>query len=212
MDHATNLVAEGHFDEARQVVDHLATIPDPAAQHLAAIDTVLLQCLVHQKTDAISAARIGSIKGAKLQLSEMLAFELLGGVINAKPCQGLGSAQLATMIAGIVDAAPQPGTLTQLWRSRYIASNLYLAANQPIAAEQQVSLAWKTGVADPAVGMLLANLEYVNGNPTGAKQVLAEASKRTPWWDRRNQELSITLSKLFKNPPPTNNPDKSVTR
>ncbi|OOG45417.1 hypothetical protein B0E50_14435 [Rhodanobacter sp. C01] len=204
MDHTTNLVAEGRFDEAQQTVDHLITIPDPAAQHLAAIDTVLLQCLVHQKTDTISINRIGAIKGAKLQLSEMLAFEMLAKALNTHDCEGLGPTQLATMITDIVDAAPQPGALIQLWRSRYIASNLYLAAGEYIKAEQQVSLAWKTEHADPAIGFLLANLEYVNGNVASAKIVLADADRHTAWWDRRNQELSVKLKQLFENPPPAN--------
>ncbi|OOG59669.1 hypothetical protein B0E48_02365 [Rhodanobacter sp. C03] len=204
MDHATNLMAEGRVDEAQQVLDHVATIQDPAAQHIAVIDTVLLQCMVHHEASPVSVARISAIKGAKLQLPEMLAFEMLGGALNTHDCQGLGTAQLATMITDIVDAAPQPGALIQLWRSRYIASNLYLNAGQYIKAEQQASLAWETGHADPAIGLLLANLEYVNGNVAGAKIVLADANRHIAWWDRRNQELSVKLKQLFESPPPAN--------
>ena len=204
MDHASTLVAAGRFVDAQQVINHVATIQDQAAQHIAAIDTVLLQCIVHHKTDTASVARISAIKGARLQLSEMLAFETLGNTLNTHDCQGLSTAELATLITDIVDAAPQPGALIQLWRSRYIASNLYLAAGQSNKAEQQVSLAWKTGHAEPAVGLLLANLEYINGNVAGAKIVLADANRRTAWWDRRSQEMSVKLKQLFENPPPAN--------
>lgn len=205
-DFATNLVASGRFDEAQRVIRHIATIPSPAARNLAAIDTVLLQCLIYQTTDASAVATINHIKGTKLQLSEMLAFEMLGRVINAKLCRGLNEAQLANIIVRIVDAAPQPGTLMQIWRSRYIASRLYLDADQLVEANQQASLAWESRSADPAVGMFLANLEYINGDQVTATQVLAEAVKRTAWWDRRNLELARKLRKLFESPPPVASP------
>jgi hypothetical protein len=204
MDHATNLMAVGQFDAAQRVIDHVGTIENPAAKHIAAIDTVLLQCVVHHATNPSSVARIAAIQGAKLQLSDMLAFEMLGRELNGHGCQGLAEAQLAVMITEIVDAAPQPGALIQLWRSRYIASNLFMDSGQYVKAEQQVSLAWATGHADPSIGLLLANLEYLNGNVAGAKIMLADANRHIPWWDRRNVALGIKLKQLFENPPPAN--------
>jgi protein O-mannosyl-transferase len=150
--------------------------------------------------DAI--AHIAAFAGAKLQLSEMLAFEYLGRYIEKHDCKGLGKDQLAALIAHIVDAAPQPAGLNQLWRSRFIAAQLYLAAGMLPNAQEQDALAWITGAADPAIGIHLANIYYLEGDKTSARLVLADAIKQIKPWDQRNLRLVRELTQQFENGQP----------
>ena len=206
LDHANMLQLAGRYDEAQKVFDHLATIPNPAARHVAAIDSVALECMAHGATTSGAAAHMGYFAGAKLQLAEMLAFENLANYLEKHKCVNLDKVRLAATIISVVNAAPQSGKLTQVWRSRFVAARLYQSAGLLPQAIQQAALAWMTGAADPAVGVFLANLYYVAGNQASARLILADVEKHIEPWDRRNLAVVAELKQHFENPatkPPT---------
>ena len=198
LDHANMLQIQGRYAEAQQVFDHMQQMNNPAARHAGIIDSVALQCMAYGKTSTEAVARISTIAGSKLQLAEMLAFENLGNYLQSHDCARLEKAQLAALIVSVVDAAPQPATLTQLWRSRFIAAQLYTKSGMLAKAQEQTAFAWMTGAADPAVGVYLANLYYLNGDLASARLVLADASKHIKPWDRRNLELIAALQQKFE--------------
>lgn len=198
LDYAHELEKAGLDDEARAVFRQMTTMSNPAAQHVGIINGVALECVVDGATDAAAVDRMRGIAGAKLQLAELLAFENLGNVLHQRECRGLTKTGLADAIRTVVDAANQPAALTQLWRSRFVASRLYLAAGEPVLAQTQAALAWMTGAADPAVGIFLANLYYINGDRASAELILADARKRIPSWDLRNRNLANELERAIQ--------------
>jgi hypothetical protein len=154
--------------------------------------------MANGKTSAEAVARIPSIAGSKLQLAEMLAFENLGNFLQKHNCAQLEKPQLAALIVDVIDAAPQPAALTQLWRSRFVAAQLYTKSGLLAKAQEQTALAWMTGAADPAVGVYLANLYYAQGDVASARIVLADASKHVKSWDQRNLALIAELKRQFE--------------
>ncbi len=198
LDHANMLRVQGRYTEAQQVFDHMQQMDNPAARHAGIIDSVALQCMAYGKTSTEAVARIPSIAGAKLQLAEMLAFENLGNYLQKHDCTHLSKTQLAAMIVDIVDAAPQPATLIQLWRSRFVAARLYAEAGMLAKAKEQTAFAWMTGAADPAVGVFLANLYYATGDAASGRLILADASKHIKPWDRRDWALVATIKRQFE--------------
>lgn len=198
LDHANMLQLEGRPAEAQRAFDHLATLDNPTANHVAAIDTVTLQCMTEGRTTATATGRIRAITGAKLSLAELLAVENLAKFVRNKGCVGLTKVELATMIVDIVDATGQPPRLVQLWRNRFIASQLYLAAGLLNKAIEQAGFAWMTGAADPSVGVYLANLYYLAGDKASARLVLQDARKRIESWDERNQLAVKQLEDHFE--------------
>jgi hypothetical protein len=197
LDYANMLEANGNMAGAQQVVSRLERMDNPAARHAGTINTILLQCVAKGETSPTAVARISTMAGAKLQLAEMLAFEKLGSYLQTHDCTNLGKSQLAALMVAIVDAAPQPAALTQLWRSRFNASQLYAKSGMLAKAQEQSALAWMTGAADPAVGVYLANLYYAMGDPVSARLVLADASKRAGPWDRAFRTHVAALKRQF---------------
>ncbi len=193
LDQASILMAEKRYVAAQHVFDHIAMLDNPAASHVAAIDTVFLQCLEHGDAQPDAIARIPAIAGGKLQLAEMQAFEMLGNYLRKHQCANLTPTQLADLIVGIVNAAPQPPTLTAIWRNRYGAAVLYLADGQLHLAQQQAALAWMSGSADPAVGVFLANVYFINQNPASARTILNDVRRHLKSWDQRNLTLVAEL-------------------
>jgi hypothetical protein len=199
MDYANTLQKQGKYDEVQRVFDHVATIDNPAAPHVAAIDTVALQCMVHGEASPEAVARVAAIAGDRLQQFEMLAFENLANYLEKHECRNLTKAQLAATIVAVVDAAPQPATLVQLWRSRFVAAKLYVQAGQPAQAQTQLALAWKTGAADPAVGVFLATVYALNHDFANARLILDDVRKHLASWDRRGNTLVADLERQLDN-------------
>lgn len=193
LDHANMLQLQGRHAEAQQVFNYMTTMDNPAARHAGIIDTVSLQCMAHGSTSREAVGRISTIAGAKLQLAEMLALENLASYLQKNECENLAKPQLADLIVGIVNAAPQPEKLTQLWRSRFVASQLYATSGQLALARQQVALAWMTGAADNAVGIYLVQLYIATGDAQSAAVVLQDVERKIATWDRRNQRLAKEL-------------------
>ena len=193
LDHASMLMAEKDFGAAQKVFEHLGEIDSPAARHVALIDTVFLQCVWHAKADPASIALIPSFAGAKLELSEMLSFEKLADYLHKHDCENLSKSYLATIIRDIVNAAPQPATLTQIWRSRFVAAQLYFHDGLTDEAIVQAAQAWMSGKADTAVGVYLARLYYSKGDFDSAKTILADVRTKIKPWDRRNLDAMAKL-------------------
>jgi hypothetical protein len=198
---ATVLFDHGRTEGAQLIFDRLARSQNLSARHMAAIYTAFLQChTVHQAQPEV-VGELANIAGDKLQLAEMLGFEILGGEVDGAECTNLSKEHLADLLTNIVDAAPQPAQLMQLWRTRFMASRLYLDAGKPQIAQGQAALAWTTGAADPAVGVFLANLYYINNDPVGAERVLVNVEKRIQSWDQRNIDMIARLRQQFDQPP-----------
>jgi hypothetical protein len=78
-----------------------------------------------------------------------------------------------------------------------MAADLYARGGQPDEAQRQAALAWSTGVADPAIGILLAYLQIYNHDFSGAHITRAQLQARVALWDRRSQaELAMIDQKL----------------
>ena len=193
LDYAQTLMADGKHQEVRQVIEYMATIPNPAAHHFAALDTLLIDCVEYGQVQPEAIARVTDIAGAKLQLAEMLAFKVVSDYLRTHECKGLSQTEMANLIVGIVDAAPQPATLHQIWGSRFDAAELYLRSGHPQQAQHQAALAWMTGAAEPPAGVFLANVYYLNGDPASARIILADVRKRIAPWDRRGHKLIAEL-------------------
>lgn len=197
LDYANSLRLQGRIKDTAAVFDHMMRMRNPAARHVGIIDSVALQCIAHQATDEQAVARISTIAGADLQLAEMLAFENLSKYLAKHECNGLTKVQLADLIVEVVNAAPQPQSLTQIWRSRFNAAELYLLAGEPQKAETQAALAWMPGTADTSVGVYLANLYRVNGDDKSARVILKDIEQRVAPWDERNLKLIGELDQVL---------------
>jgi len=189
LDDAVMLQLQGRYEETQQIFDHMATIDNPAARHVALIDAVSLQCMAHKQVTHEAVVRMQTIAGAKLQLAEMLAFENFSNYLQDHDCKGLSKAEFATILVDMVNAAPQPDTLTSLWRTRFNAARLYLATGMRAQGMEQTARAWMPGTADVAVGIVLAQLYYNNGDPASAQLVLNDARKHLGYMDKKNQTL-----------------------
>lgn len=185
LDYSVMLHKQGRIDQVQATFDRMAGASNPAAPHVAAIDTLALQCMSRGEADTATLARVASIAGEKLQQYEMLAFDNLTNILASRKCRQLSPQQLAALIVSIVDAAPQPAALMPLWRNRFIAAKLFVQAEQFDKAEEQLRLAWKTGTADPGVGVFLANVEATNHDFGAARGTLAEVRRKLRHWDKR---------------------------
>ena len=193
LDHANLLQLQGRHAEAQQVFETMTTMDNPAARHAGIIDSVTLQCMVHGTADPASVSRLDTIAGSKLQLAEMLAFENLGNYLQKNQCVPLTKSELADIIVRTVNAAPQPATFTQLWRSRFVASQLYATDGKLALAQQQAALAWMTGAADSAVGVYLVHLYLAQSDIASARMILGDVRKHLAPWDQRNHLLVAKL-------------------
>jgi hypothetical protein len=198
MDYANSLQKQGRHEEVQKVFDHVATIDNPAAPNVAAIDSVALQCMVQGATTQDAAARIDAIAGRHLQTFEMLAFGNLADFISQHDCGGLTKAALAASIVRVIDAANQPPTLVQLWRSRFIAAKLFVQAGDLSRAQDQLRLAWQTHAADPAVGVFLVNVCLANHDPSCASVTLREVRAKLPSWDHRGMRLVADMERQLR--------------
>jgi hypothetical protein len=206
-DYADMLWTEGKLDETQRFFDHLADTGNPVSRHLALIYTVRLKCQRYKAVDADSLARLKTIAGSKLQLAEMNAFEQFAGDLRGHDCVGMSKTDFADMLAKFADAAPQPQSQTPVWRTRFVAADLYRLDGGERQAETQAALAWMTGAADPAVGVQLATLYATNGDAASAQIVLDDVRKHVKSWDQRNLKLMADLQEWLdvnnRHPPPS---------
>jgi hypothetical protein len=198
LDYAHLLQVQGRYQEAFAVFEHMSRMDNATARHVGVIDTVALQCMVNGETSKDATARMAAIAGSRLELGELLAFENLGNYLHERDCRNLDKSDLAAVIGRVVDSAPQPATLTQLWRSRFVAARLYAAAGALPQAQEQAARAWMSGAADPAVGLFLADLYLHSGDLASARLVMADAQKRIARWDTRNQRNVVELEQRIK--------------
>jgi len=195
LDQAVMLQLQGRFDETQHLFDHMATIDNPAARHVALIDTVSLQCMAHGEVSPEAVARMQSIAGGTLQFAEMLAFENFSNYLQNHDCKGLSKAEYASTLVDIVNAAQQPAKLKPLWRTRFNAARLYLAAGMKAKGIDETARAWATGAADGAVGIFLARLYYENDDTVSAQLILNDARKHISRTDKRNLNLIDKLQR-----------------
>ncbi len=195
LDYASSLQQQGKYDAVQQLLRRIAALDNPAAGHVAAIDSVAFQCMAHGVAQPDAVARLSTIAGSPVQLYEMEAFEYLANHLRDHDCENLAKESLAAIIVRMVDTAPQPAMLTQLWHSRFIAATLYEEAGQPLLAQTQAALAWKTGAADPGVGMFLAALYDNNGDRSMARHTLDQARQQIPHWNRRGNAAIVRLQR-----------------
>jgi hypothetical protein len=195
-----NLYLVWHLDspeKTRQVLADLAKNGNPETRHLAVAFNLLHECEFEHSIEPKSLGHVAAMAGSKLQLSEMLAFDEIGVYLRHYDCAGLSKIAFADTLRKIVDATPQPQSNTPVWRVRFMAADLYARGGQPDEAQRQAALAWNTGAADPAIGILLANLQIYNHDFSGAHATRAQLQARVAPWDRRSQaELVIIDQKL----------------
>lgn len=202
LDYATILLNKGELEKTEQVIDQLANSSNPAARNVYATYKVLLQCLGRQETNPTAVERIALISGQKLQLSDMLSFEMLARLIRQRPCKSLSALDLAAILVNIADSAPQPPQLLQIWRTRYVASGLYIDQGQLKDARAQLLAAWVPGTADLAVGVDLAKVDYAMGARAAAIKTLKDVEPRIPRWDSRSREIVHQTMQSFLQKPP----------
>jgi hypothetical protein len=192
--------AQGRNDEVQKILDNMAELNNPEARHVSAINTVAFQCMTNATATQTAVAGLSSMTGAKLELTEMLMMENLAGYVLEHRCQNLTKSQLASVIVDIVDAAPQPSTLTQMWRSRFFAAKLYASSSDLLRAQRQLEKAWATGYADPAVGAFLVEVKVARGDATGARSTLRQVETHLSNWDdpghRKIAELKKRIAAL----------------
>lgn len=193
LDYAQTLMAQGKHEEVRGVIEQMAASPNPAARHFAALDTLLLDCIQHGQVAPDAIAQVRAIAGERLQLAEMFAFKVVSDYLRTHECKGLSQTTMADLVVGILNAAPQPPTLRQIWGSRFDAAELYLRSGQLQEAQQQAELAWATGATDPPVGVFLATVYHLAGDPVNARRVIAEVRAMMAPWDRRGHKLLAAL-------------------
>lgn len=198
LDQISLLLAQSRNDEAMQAFEQLATLDDPSARSAAAMGTVWLQCRLHGSTTAESVARISTIVGQKLQLSELLSAEQLMGLLLNKDCEGLSKSQFAQILRDATNEAGQNPGLVQIWRNRLVAARLFVADNQLALGIEQAALAWMPGTADPTTGVYLANLYYASGDYDSARLIARDAERRIASWDRRNLDQLAKIRKHFE--------------
>lgn len=191
---------DGRFDEAKAALVEMSQLQNPAAAHVAAIQQVLLSCIVNGETQDSELISVRLLIGKKLELSELLMFQNLARHIQLRECKGLTKKRLADLIVEVVDTAPQPEHLTQLWRSRFIAATLYASAGDLNAAERQLSLAWATKSAEPAVGVFLAQVQISRGATLRARDTLDDVRPHIEEWDRQGQTKLVELDHLLMTP------------
>ncbi|MEO5810982.1 MAG: hypothetical protein ABIQ63_02480, partial [Rhodanobacter sp.] len=183
--------------QTRQLLDRLAKNSNPETRNLAVVYIVLQECRVDQSANPESVARVAAIAGSKLQLADMQVFEQLGGYLRGHECAGLSKIEFANVLRKIVDTAPQPQTNTAVWRTRFMAADLYARGGKPLEAQRQLELTWHTGVADAAVGVLFSRVQIFNRDYTGARLTRAQLGKRIPRWNRRGQAALATIDQLL---------------
>jgi len=192
------LQQRGRYDEVQKIFDRMAGFPDPAARHVSAINSIVLQCGTKGMVSLDALAKLETIAGDRLQIAELLMLENLVRYAQEHDCQNLDRARLASTIVKIVDKAPQSPKLVQLWRSRFYAAKLYASSGHLPQAQQQLELAWGTGTADPAVGAFLVQVQLAHGDTAGARRTLPGVRSRVPSWDQRGQARMVELSKALE--------------
>lgn len=198
LDHISMLLAQGRNEEAAKFYDSLEAIGDAASIHAAILGRVWLQCHAQQRTDAATVTRIATIAGQPLELGELLGAERLGNLLIQRDCDGLTKSELATLLKNMTDETTQPQTLTPVWRMRFMASRLYQEDGQLALAIEQAALAWMTGKADPAVGVLLSALYMQQGDSRSGAVILNDVRRKLPEWDNRNRRFIEMLERKIE--------------
>lgn len=193
LDYAHILHATGRHSEVQPVFDSLEKLKNPSAKHVSWINTISLQCMTTQSADHRAIERLHAIRGARLQLFELLAFENLARYIQKARCANLEPEYLADIIVQIIDSAPQPEGLKALWRGRFVAAQLYAKSGNAEMAVAQAKKSWDSGAADSAVGIYLTALYFETDLKERAKMTLREVERTISSWDVRNQRAANYL-------------------
>ena len=183
----------GSSDQTTQLLDQLTHSSNALTRHVAAISSLLHECVTHHAIDQKSLALVAAIAGEKLQLPEMGEFAQLGLSVRGQDCAGLSQIELADMLRKIVDAAPQSQSDTSVWRIRFTTAILYASGGNLHEAQRQAALAWDTHVADPAIGIELANLQIDNHDFAGARVTQSQLLTRIPFWDRQSHAAIVRI-------------------
>lgn len=200
LDYAGIVWRQGKIAEASAIFALLSRSEDPIARHMGYIYAVKLQCQEFGSVDSVTLARLNTLVGERIQLAEMQGFEVLAGLLgeHGRQCDGLSIGKLADLFKAIADAAPQPATQTPVWRTRFQAADLYRRDSQIHEAANQAALAWMSGKADAAVGVLLANLYFLDHDLASAQLVLDDVRSKMRPWDTRNRKLVLELQSILE--------------
>lgn len=188
LDKLSILLTLGQVPEAREVLDRMLSFPDPAAYSSATLTHVWLDCREDGRVSPTNHDRLATLIGRKLQLAELFPSEKIGALLLEKPCDGLTADDFAFWLRELTNEADQNPAHTQVWRLRFQASRLFASTGQLPLAIEQSALAWMTGKADPAVGVLLINLYLANDDRRSAEILLPQVRAAIPEWDKRNRK------------------------
>lgn len=185
----------GSIEDTRQLLDTLMHSSNPTTRRLATIASLKQQCQVATSVKPENVAQVRGYAGVKLQLADMQMFDQISTYLRNRDCSGLSKVQLADILRQLVDADPQPASDLAVWRTRYIAADLYARGGRPDEAQRQAAITWRTGVADPAIGVLLARLQIFNKDFSGARVTLKQLRGRISRANRRGQTAIAEIAR-----------------
>lgn len=175
--------------DARTHADRLLASTDPSTRRLGAVARVMVDCASGAPADASLVGRMFEGKPEPLEADLLGFFESLADGVEAKPCAGLTTIDMADGLVALIDRSSLPPSNIAIWRLRFRSGRLYMSAGRQDEALRQARLAYDGGGGDAPVGLFVAALLLNKGENVQAAHLLDVVSRKIPASDVRGQEL-----------------------
>ncbi len=149
--------------------------------------------------DDVTAALAGPYE--PFEPDVLKAVENLNRVMRIRGCPGLSAQQHALALAEFADRATLGEGHPQVWRVRFLAARQAHAGDDIPLAVEQLSKAWEAGTPEAPVGVMLAELLFLQGRVEEAQQTLDEASRGVPEHDEVGRRRIAELKAHFESRP-----------
>lgn len=178
---ATLRIHSGDLAGARTIMDTLAKGDDDRQRLIGLLNRMAIDCLMDKGGDMAGLARVREIDLPSVTAIEVQAFRPLSTAVVQRQCgPGIDDARVAD---SIVEVLSSTGRQSESSRPKAIlrmaAANHFLRANRLDDAKRQSALAWQSSSAEHAAGILLASIQILERDKTGAQATLDTLRQRT---------------------------------
>lgn len=173
----------------------LAHSPRHDTVRIGQLAELAVRCFMQEpvSSDDVTTALAGPYE--PFEPDVLRAVENLSHMMRTRGCPGLTSQQFALALAEFADRSTLGEGHPQVWRVRFLAARQAHAGKDIPLALEQLSKAWGAGTPEAPVGVMLAELLFLQGRAEEARKTLDEASRAVLEHDdigrRRIAELQV---------------------
>lgn len=183
-------------DLAQSHYAHLLSLDDPNHRTIALLGLLEIECSMQRRVDPRLAAEVAAATPDVLEPEVVLHFRLVADALARVDCEGVSVSVLAARWSHVVaESGLEPGNPASI-TMRQAAALLHRRAGDLDAAMREARMAWDTGRAPVAVGLMLADFKLTAGRLDDAGALIATLDERVSRGDREGR---AALGVLFHN-------------